>query len=316
MSAVLALALAAQSAFTVTNATYDGPVQRPADARLVWSDEFDGGTLDPKKWEYDTAFNKTGWFNKELQYYSADRPKNLRVGGGLLTIEAWRETLDPKVFKDWGGQNYTSARILSKAPGWTYGYYEIRAKIPCARGSWPAIWMLPVDLKKWPDDGEIDIMEHVGAEPNLIYATLHTLLFNHTKGTQRSAQEPVPTSCSAFHEYQLDWRADSITIGVDGKGILRVANDQPGGKGAWPFDTPYRMILNLAVGGDWAGQKGIDDPAFPVRMEVDYVRVWQSGQMPRAVPAACLRAPPENSDYYEMWLAHYNAASCDRLLKP
>ena len=154
--------------------------------------------LDTANWQYDTARNKEGWYNGELQYYSAGRAENLRVGNGLLRIEARRETLDPAKFPDWGGQNYTSARIFSKGEGWTYGFYEIRAKLPCARGTWPAIWMLPVDLKAWPDDGEIDIMEQVGAEPNLIYASLHTLLFNHIRKTQRSAQKPVPTSCECF----------------------------------------------------------------------------------------------------------------------
>jgi licheninase len=193
-------------------------------------------------------------------------------------IEARRERLDPAKYPDWGGQDYTSAPIFSKGKGWTYGFYEIRAKFSCARGTWPAIWMLPVDMKEWPDDGEIDIMEHVGAEPNLIYASLHTKLFNHAIKTQRSAQKLVPTSCTKFHRYQLDWRPDSITIGVDGQGILLVRNDQPGGKGAWPFNVPFQMILNLAIGGDWAGQKGIDDAAMPERMEVDYVRVWQTSE--------------------------------------
>ncbi|HEY7006463.1 MAG TPA: glycoside hydrolase family 16 protein [Sphingomicrobium sp.] len=267
------LLLAAQSAFTVTNAVYHGPMKRPANARLVWSDEFNGAALDTAKWTYDTAHNKKGWFNKERQYYSAGQ--NSRVANGRLVIEARHERLDPRRYPDWGGQNYTSARLLSTA-GWTYGFYEIRAKLPCARGTWPAIWMLPLDLKKWPDDGEIDIMEQVGAEPNLIYASLHTKLYNHTINTQRSAQRLVPTSCTAFHIYQLDWRSDSIAIGVDGQGILRVRNNVPGGKGAWPFFTPFRMILNLAIGGDWAGAKGIDDAAMPQRMEVDYVRVWQA----------------------------------------
>lgn len=266
--------MAAQSAFTVTNATFSGPVDRPANAKLVWQDEFNGTTLDLSKWQYDTAFNKQGWFNKERQYYSAGRPENFRFAKGHLVITARHERLDPAKFSDWGGQDYTSGRIYSKGPGWTYGFYEIRAKLPCARGTWPAIWMLPVTMTKWPDDGEIDIMEQVGAEPNLIYATLHTGLFNHVLKTQRSAQKPVPTSCSDFHVYQLDWRPDVITLGVDGQGILRVRNDQPGGKGAWPFDTPFKMILNLAVGGDWAGAKGIDDAAMPQSMEVDYVRVW------------------------------------------
>jgi licheninase len=275
LSVVTLLLLAAQSSFTVTNSSYDGPVNRPGNASLVWSDEFHGERLDTTKWEYDTARNKDGWYNGELQYYSAGRLENLRVRDGMLRIEARRETLDPAKFPDWGGQKYTSARIFSKGAGWTYGFYEIRAKLPCARGTWPAIWMLPVDMKTWPDDGEIDIMEQVGAEPNLIYASLHTGLFNHTRNTQRSAQRLVPTSCSAFHVYQLDWRPNSITIGVDGRGILRVLNDRPGGKGAWPFFTRFNMILNLAVGGDWAGAKGIDDDAMPQQMDIDYVRVWR-----------------------------------------
>jgi len=265
------VALAAPAPFTVTNSVYTGPLRRPTDARMIWRDEFSGHTLNRRKWRYDTAFNKQGWFNGEQQYYSAGN--NLRVANGLLVIEARHET--SKQSADWGGQNYTSSRIVSKQ-AWTYGFYEIRAKLPCARGTWPAIWMLPQHMKKWPDDGEIDIMEQVGAEPNLIYASLHTALFNHVKKTQRSAQKLVPTSCSAFHRYQLDWRRETITIGVDGRGILRVRNDQAGGKGAWPFDVPFEMILNLAIGGDWAGAKGIDDAAMPQRAQVDYVRVWQA----------------------------------------
>ena len=272
--APLLMMLAAQSAFTVTNAAYDGPMKRPSNARLVWHDDFDGAALDAANWRYDTAYNRKGWFNAELQYYSAGRPQNVRVGHGLLTILARHET--PSQFPDWGGQHYTSAKIVSKGAGWTYGFYEIRAKLPCARGTWPAIWMLPVDMQKWPDDGEIDIMEQVGAEPNLIYASLHTRLFNHVLKTQRSAQKLVPTSCRDFHVYQLDWRRNSIIIGVDGHGILRVLNDRPGGKGAWPFDVPFHMILNLAIGGKWAGAKGIDDAAMPQRMDVDYVRVWRA----------------------------------------
>ena len=266
---MLALVLAL-SPFTVTNSTYDGPVRRPAHARLMFRDEFSGTALDLTRWRYDIARNRQGWFNHEKQYYSAGR--NLRVRNGALTIEARHES--SKRYADSGGQNYTSAKIVSKQT-WTYGFYEIRAKLPCARGTWPAIWMLPKVMTKWPDEGEIDIMEQVGAEPNLIYASLHTKLFNHAIKTQRSAQQLVPTSCTAFHVYQLHWQPNSITIGVDGRGILRVLNDQPGGKGAWPFDTPYHLILNLAIGGDWAGAKGIDDSALPQRMEVDYVRVWQ-----------------------------------------
>lgn len=274
-AAILMVAALADQAFTTNNYPYEGPLNRPAGSELVWSDEFDGSKLDVKKWAYDTAFNKQGWFNSERQYYSARRSKNLRIENGRLIIEARHERHDLQKYADWGGQQYSSARIYSKGPGWTYGFYEIRAKLPCARGTWPAIWMLPVDLKKWPDDGEIDIMEHVGSEPNEIVASLHTRLFNHAIKTQRSAQKRLATSCSAFHRYQLYWRPDAITIGFDDQALMRVRNDQLGGKGAWPFDVPFRLILNLAIGGDWAGSKGIDDDAMPQRMEVDYVRVWE-----------------------------------------
>jgi beta-glucanase (GH16 family) len=271
----LLLAAMADQQFTVNNYPYEGPLQRPPRAKLVWRDEFNGSRLNRAKWAFDTARNKEGWHNGERQYYSADRPKNLRLARGRLIIEARHERLNPGIFSDWGGQPYTSARIYSKGAGWTYGFYEVRAKLPCARGTWPAIWMLPPDMKRWPEDGEIDIMEHVGSKPNEIVASLHTGLFNHMIKTQRSAQKLLPTACTAFHRYQLDWKPDSITIGFDDRAMFRVKNDQPGGKGAWPFNVPFRMILNLAIGGDWAGAKGIDDAAMPERMEIDYVRVWQ-----------------------------------------
>lgn len=276
VSAALLLALLAETqSMTTDNYHHSGKMASPERMTLVWSDEFGDTRIDANKWSFDTSRNKEGWWNGERQYYSADRPENLRVKDGRLIIEARRERLDPKRFPDWGGQDYTSARIFSKGEGWTYGFYEIRAKLPCARGTWPAIWMLPVDLKEWPDDGEIDIMEHVGSEPNMLVASLHTALFNHAIKTQRSGKQPLPTSCSQFHRYQLDWRPESITIGVDDEAYMQVKNDQHGGKGAWPFNVPFNLILNLAIGGDWAGAKGIDDKAMPERFEVDYVRVWQ-----------------------------------------
>jgi beta-glucanase (GH16 family) len=254
----------------------DARMAPPSTSRLVWRDEFNGTALDKAKWRFDTSRNKQGWFNGERQYYAADRPANVRVADGKLVFTARHEKLDPARYPDWGGQDYTSGKIVSAGTGkWKYGFFEVRAQLPCARGTWPAIWMLPVKLEKWPDEGEIDIMEQVGSEPNLIYATLHTALFNHTRKTQRGAQKVLPTSCTAFHRYQLDWRPDMITIGIDGRAFMRVRNNQPGGRGAWPFDEPFDLILNLAVGGAWAAAKGIDNAAMPQRMEVDYVRVWQ-----------------------------------------
>jgi beta-glucanase (GH16 family) len=272
---VFALAIAAaDTQLAANNYTVDEPMARPAEARLVWSDEFEGKALDLSKWSFDTHRNAEGWYNEEAQYYSANRPENARVENGRLIIEARHDPDQIRKFRDWGRQKYSSARIVTKGKAaWTYGFYEIRAKLPCARGMWPAIWMLP-ESGRWPDGGEIDILEHVGSRPNFVHANLHTGLFNHAKGTGRGAEKPLPTSCSEFHDYQLDWRPDVIIIGVDGRAYMKVRNDQPGGIGAWPFDKPFHMILNLAVGGGWAGSKGIDDAAMPQAMEVDYVRVW------------------------------------------
>ena len=268
------LLLAQVATLGATNYAVDVSLTTPVTAPS-FADEFEGKTIDRAKWRFDTSRNAKGWYNNERQYYADGRPENARVANGALVIEARRETLSKTRFKDWGGQSYTSAKLVGRKP-LGYGFYEVRAKLPCARGTWPAIWMLP-STGKWPDQGEIDIMEMVGWDANVAHATLHSGLFNHRKGTQRGAQKTVPTSCTAFHRYQLDWRPDTITIGIDGQGYMRVRNDQPGGTGAWPFTRPFDLILNLAVGGDWGGQKGIDDSAFPQRMTIDYVRYWQAG---------------------------------------
>lgn len=276
MMSLLLAAVLQTAPLSASNYEADGRMAPPAGARPLWADEFNGRTLDLSKWRYDTARNKQGWHNNERQYYSAHRRRNARVEGGRLIIEAHKETLPTEDFPDWGGQDYTSARLLTKGKAsWTYGFFEIRAKLPCARGTWPAIWMLP-DQGSWPAGGEIDILEHVGSQPNVIHATLHTELFTHSKGTQRGATRPLPTACTKFHRYQLDWRPGFITLGVDGQAYMRIRDDAPGGRGAWPFDRPFHLILNLAIGGDWAASKGIDDAALPERMEVDYVRVWQA----------------------------------------
>jgi beta-glucanase (GH16 family) len=268
---------AATASLSASNFAVDAPMPRPDRSQLVWSDEFDGAALDPSKWVYDTSRNKTGWFNGEQQYYAADRPQNLRLEHGVLVIEARRDPDALKASPDWGGQAYSSAKITTQGKfADTYGFWEVRAKLPCARGTWPAIWLLPEHDARWPDGGEIDVMEQVGSQPNVVHATLHTALFNHVKGTGRGAERPLPTSCSAFHRYQLAWSPEAITIGVDDRAYMRVKNDQPGGRGAWPFDRPFHLILNLAIGGAWAtGGKGVDDAALPQRFEIDYVRVWK-----------------------------------------
>ncbi|MBW4330394.1 glycoside hydrolase family 16 protein [Stakelama sp. CBK3Z-3] len=271
---ILALSLMLAQTLGASNYAVDAPMAVPV-AAPSFADEFNGDAIDDATWRYDTERNAAGWYNHERQYYAKERPENARIEDGALVIEARRETLSKDQHPDWGGQQYTSARLVSRA-GYGHGFYEIRARLSCARGTWPAIWMLPPD-GIWPDAGEIDIMEMVGWDANVVHATLHSGLFNHRLGTQRGAQIEIPDACTEFHRYQLDWTRHAITIGVDDRAYMRVANDRPGGKGAWPFTRPYHLILNLAVGGDWGGKEGVDDDAFPQRMAIDYVRYWKSG---------------------------------------
>jgi beta-glucanase (GH16 family) len=274
-----ALLLAAAQSLSANNYAVDAPMPAHS-SRLIWSDEFNGPSLDMSKWSFDTSRNKLGWYNKELEYYSANRRENLRLENGRLIIELRKDPEAISKFADWGKQQYSSAKIITRGKAaFKYGFVEVSAKLPCARGTWPAIWMLPETESAWPNGGEIDILEQVGSQPNVAHATVHTALFNHTRHNGRGAETPVPTACSAFHRYQLAWTPASITMGVDDHAYMQVRNDQPGGRGAWPFDSPFYLILNLAMGGDWAAAKGIDDAALPQRMEVDYVRVWQ---MPEA----------------------------------
>jgi beta-glucanase (GH16 family) len=233
----------------------------PAGYRLVWADEFSvDGLPDPARWTYDTERNQLGWYNHELQYYAQARPENSRVSGGSLIITARKEDLSGAGLRDWGGQHYSSARLITSGKAqWTYGFIEIRAKLPCGRGSWPALWTLSAPPQRaWPDDGELDVMEHVGFEPGVIHATAHTLAYNHTRRNARSAIKLVADACTAFHKYQLTWTTHRIKLGVDDHDYYQYSNDGSG-NAEWPFDSPQFLLLNIAVGGDWGGRMGVDD---------------------------------------------------------
>ena len=237
---------------------------------LVWSDEFDyEGLPDDTKWNYDTVGNSYGWGNNELQYYTVERKENAWVDGEFLTIAAIRES--------WNDFNFTSARLTSKEKGdWLYGRMEIRAKVPGGRGIWPAIWMLPTDWEYggWPESGEIDIMEHVGYEPDSIYTTVHTGAFNHTQGTQVGDATYVPDCEDKFHVYAIEWDEEKIDFFIDEKKVFTFNNSKKG-HDEWPFDKRFHLILNVAVGGNWGGLHGVDDSIFPAEMKIDYVRVYQ-----------------------------------------
>lgn len=240
--------------------------------RLVWSDEFNTpGLPDTTRWSYDYGTgcpHLCGWGNNELQFYTAHRKENARVEGGSLIIEAHREK--------WEDRGYTSARLVSKKKGdWTYGRIEARLKCPVGRGTWPAFWMLPTDWKYggWPRSGEIDILEHVGYAPDSVYASAHTQSFNHVRGTQSTGGFYLPDTEKNFHIYAVEWQPDGVDYFVDDvkyhtfKNLHKTPDE-------WPFDQRFHIILNLAVGGNWGGAKGVDETIWPRRMEVDYVRVY------------------------------------------
>ncbi|MFO1203316.1 MAG: glycoside hydrolase family 16 protein [Tabrizicola sp.] len=240
----------------------------PEGYRLVWADEFNAqGLPDADKWAYDTEANATGWYNNELQYYAVGRAETTALGNGVLSITARQERLTEA--PDYGGQDYSSGRLITRGLfEFTYGYVEVRAKLPCGQGLWPAIWMLGA-TGDWPASGEIDIMEHLNAEPR-VYGTLHMAATAGTGGL--SQPHPLANACEAFHLYQLTWTRDRIEIAVDGQ-TYNAYNNPGQGAETWPYDRPFYLLLNLAVGGDWPGDP--DPSVLPATFEIDYVRVYQ-----------------------------------------
>jgi len=241
--------------------------------KLVWEDNFDYiGPPNPNKWEAQVGGH--GWGNNELQYYTESG--NAWADGSKLIIEARCEEIE--------GRGVTSARIRTRGKGdWKYGRIEARAKLPKGLGVWPAIWMMPtMDTNqariKWPDCGEIDIMEHVAYMKNTVHSTVHTETYNHIKRTQRGGQMVIDDLTDNFHIYSVEWNPDKMIFRVNENIIFTYSPKEDGGEiseAEWPFDKPYHVILNLAFGGNWGGVKGVDMSMLPARFEIDYVRVYQ-----------------------------------------
>jgi len=247
--------------------------QRAPEWQLVWSDEFDyTGLPDPQKWSYDVGGH--GWGNKELQFYTERRKENARVENGHLIIEARKD--------GWQGHQYTSARLVTKGKGdWTYGRVEVSAKLPSGRGTWPAIWMLPTgwEYGSWPGSGEIDIMEHVGFDPDVVHASVHTKLYYHSIHTQKTAKLGVNSARVEFNTYTIEWTPEEIRAFINNQHYFTFRNERLSNPAAdykqWPFDKPFHLLLNIAVGGTWGGARGVDDKIWPQRMVVNWVRVYQ-----------------------------------------
>lgn len=231
---------------------------------LVWSDEFNGPTIDTRTWTHDTGGN--GWGNAELEYYT-DRAANARVDSGQLIIEARQEPF--------GTRAYTSARLKTQGlRAWTYGRIEARMQLPRGQGLWPAFWMLgdnygPVP---WPDCGEIDVMENIGKEPAVVHANVHGPGYTNLAALSTAYQLRAGAFADDFHVYAVEWEPAAIRWYVDDS-LYRTLTprDVPG---QWVFDHPFFIILNVAVGGDWPGTPD-STTVFPQQLRVDYVRVYR-----------------------------------------
>lgn len=234
--------------------------------QFTWSDEFDtAGLPDTTKWNYEEGFIR----NNEAQNYMRARMENTRIENGTLIIEARRESE--------ADSSITSASLITNGKkDFLYGRMEVKAKLPSGIGTWPAIWMLGnnIDEIGWPDCGEIDIMENVGFDSDTIHANIHTKAYNHVIGTNKGNKIEVKAPYADFHVYAVEWFADSMNFFVDDQKYFSFQNEKTGND-AWPFDKPHYLILNIAIGGAWGGQKGIDYSIFPQQMVVDYVRYYE-----------------------------------------
>ena len=263
----------------------------PTERQLIWSDEFDGDTLDESKWSYQLGIRDVYvndgrtiegpwfWGNDELQYYTEDA---VSLVEGVMSITAERKSGLPNE------RQFTSARIVTRDKGfWTYGYFEARMKLPAGTGMWPAFWLLPQPEKGmgtdnkyggWPANGEIDIME---AKGRLLFESSGALHYGGGQDvfTSNTANHTAPIT--AWHTYALEWRSDHISWFVDDVEFLRVESSRwyttsPLGNGnpSAPFDAPYYILINLAVGGKFDGGRAPDESFTSAAMQVDYVRVY------------------------------------------
>ncbi len=238
--------------------------QKASAKKLVWSEEFNyKGLPDDKKWSYNEGTGcpqNCGWGNNELEYYTTKELANAKVENGVLKITALKQDKEKSA--------YTSARIVSKDKAFfKYGRMECRAKLPTSKGTWPALWMLGANIDKvgWPACGEIDIIEHKGNDLDKIYGTLH---YPKHFGNKGNGNTTMVKDVTKFHIYAVEWNEKEISFFVDGKKYHQVPNDE-----TIPFNQNFYFIINLAIGGNFAG--AVDTNLVNETMEVDYVRVYK-----------------------------------------
>ena len=265
------------------SATAGLTLAKPAHYTLKWSDDFSVSGAPSAAWTYDLAaplYGGTVWGNSEKQFYT-NNAANVSVNNGLLTIQPVAGV--PAGAPSGLGLLATSARIKTDTAayynalnGTPYGFYEIRAKVPCVAGAWPAIWMMGKN-GEWPARGEVDIMEWFGAffaaQPKQVQSAVHTTRFSG--GTAKNGKQNVETMCSDFNRFQLHWSANEILMGVNGVPTFSYKKPSNAGADQWPFDQAAFLLLNVAVGGNLGGNVNVAD--LPrMGMQVDYVHVWQA----------------------------------------
>jgi len=231
---------------------------------LIWSDEFEDASLNETFWNYELGNgcpDLCGWGNNEPQMYTK---KNHQIKDGSLHISIKKE-----------GAMYTSTRITTeKKFEFQYGRVEARAKLPVGKGIWPAIWMLGSNHREvgWPHCGEIDILEYVGREPHMIFNSLHTKdSFGNTINTKKTRIEDIE---DGFHTYVADWSPQKIDFSVDGE-LLYSFEPEVKTEETWPYNQPFYLIINSAIGGNFGGHE-IDDTVLPQEFIIDYIRVYKN----------------------------------------
>ncbi|MBN2712778.1 MAG: glycoside hydrolase family 16 protein [Planctomycetes bacterium] len=245
---------------------------------LVWSDEFDGDTINTDVWQYEEGFLR----NNEEQYYTKARPENARIEDGKLILEARKEEFKNEKL-DFKSKNkrrhqemahYTSASINTRDKmSWQYGRVEIRAKLPQGKGVWPAAWMLGDKIKDvgWPKCGEIDIMEYVGKDRDDIHGTVH--YYGEGKHLQNGKKTCSFRPFEQFHIFAIEWNEEKIDFYLDKTKYHTFKIDKAGKGPENPFRQPQYLLLNFALGGNWGGK--IDDKILPQKYIIDYVRVYK-----------------------------------------
>jgi beta-glucanase (GH16 family) len=234
--------------------------------KLVFEDRFNEGHVDLNTWTFETGGH--GFGNKESQFYTP-YPHNVDLSHGRLTIEGRKE--------DYENNHYTSAKIISYPNRlFTYGKLEVEAILPKGKGTWPAIWLLGQNFKEgtpWPLCGEIDLMEHVGSHPNHIHFSLHSKARHFTQGNQLTHVEVIEDVYDNPHVYGMIWKENHITFLLDGKEVASYQKQKGETEVEWPFNQPFYLIFNTALGGSWGGP--IDASILPTSMHIQRVSYYQ-----------------------------------------